>query len=280
MEAVWIIATGVGVAVLCGVLGCFLLLRKTTMIGDAISHAVLPGIAIAFIIGGTNASTYMLPIAVVFGLLSVWMIEYLHQKSKLQMDAAIGSIYTFLFAVGVILISLYSDSIYIDHESILYGEIAFVPFDFISILGFEIPRLLFIISIGLLIVLPILLMFYKSFELISFNVEYAQSIGIDVFKWNVILMAMLCLAVVLSFEAVGSILVLAFLVIPPATAFLLSKRLSQMLLYTLIFGISAVIGGYYLAAFINSSISACMALFAACIFALIFIRSLIVKQYV
>src|SRR4051812_23293078 len=129
MDTIFIILTGSLVAASCGLLGCYLVLRKMALIGDAISHAVLPGIVIAFLISGSRDSLVMIAGAGVIGLLTTFLIEFLHRKARLQEDASIGVIFTTLFALGVILISYYAENIDLDQDCVLYGEIAFVPLD-------------------------------------------------------------------------------------------------------------------------------------------------------
>src|SRR5688572_27583095 len=107
MQAFWIILTGSLVAIICGLLGCYLVLRKMSMVGDAISHSVLPGIVIGYLIFGSGSSVPMLIGAAVFGVASAFLIELFHKSGKLQTDASIGLTFTWLFAVGVILISVF-----------------------------------------------------------------------------------------------------------------------------------------------------------------------------
>src|SRR5690554_6833283 len=146
MNDFWIILTGVLVALNCGLLGCFLILRKMAMIGDAISHAVLPGIVLAFLFTGSRDSVTMLIGAGSLGVLTTFLIEFFHKRGKLQTDASIGVTFTFLFAVGVILISVFAGKVDLDQDCVLYGEIAYVPLDlWITDTGFIMgPRVLYI----------------------------------------------------------------------------------------------------------------------------------------
>ena len=129
MNDFWIILEGSLVAVSCGLLGAYLILRKMAMVGDAISHAVLPGIVIAYLVAQSRSSILLLLGAALFGLLSTFLIEILAKKARIQSDASIGITFTWLFAIGVILVSLYSGNADIDQDCVLYGDIAFVPLD-------------------------------------------------------------------------------------------------------------------------------------------------------
>src|SRR6056300_1691663 len=121
--------TAVFTAVSCALLGAFLVLRKMTMVGDAISHAVLPGIAVAYWLSQSRASLWMFLGAAAVGVLATVMIEVLRKNLKVQGDASIGMTFTTLFALGVVLITFWSDSVDLDQERVLYGEIAYVPFN-------------------------------------------------------------------------------------------------------------------------------------------------------
>lgn len=269
MEAFWIILTGALVAISCGLLGAFLILRKMVMVGDAISHAVLPGIVIAYLLAESRAGLPMLIGAAAFGILTTVMIEWLYQRARVQADAAIGITFTWLFAIGVILISLYAGQVDLDQECVLYGEIAYVPIDlWISGSGTNMgPLPVWITGGATLMVLAIVIFGYRGLQLTAFNPEYAAAIGLSTAFWHYLLMSAVSVVTVVSFESVGAILVVAFLVVPPATAYLLTNRLSLMLLLTALFGVLAAVSGYYLAVLIDGSIAGAMAVAAGFYFA-------------
>src|SRR5687768_1223452 len=126
---IWIALMGVFVATACGLVGNYLILRRMALVGDAISHSVLPGIAIAFLLSHTRSSWAMFLGALVAGVLTTIIIEVIHKKTRVKQDAAIGIAFSTLFALGVIIISLFADKVDLDQECVLYGEIAFVPFE-------------------------------------------------------------------------------------------------------------------------------------------------------
>jgi manganese/zinc/iron transport system permease protein len=129
MNDFWIILTGSLVAINCGMLGVFLILRKMAMIGDAISHAVLPGIVVAYLLAQSRNAIFTLLGAALFGLLTTFLIELFYKRARLQSDASIGITFTWLFAIGVILVTAFTGNIDLDQECVLYGDIAYVPFD-------------------------------------------------------------------------------------------------------------------------------------------------------
>ncbi len=274
MNAFWIILTGILVAVTAGWLGCYLVLRKMSMVGDAISHAVLPGIAIAFILSGSTANVPMLIGAASVGLLATFLIETLNKQGRLQSDAAIGIVFTLLFAIGVIIINLYAKNVHIDTECVLYGEIAYVPLDtWITNGGINLgPRAIWILGAVFLIVLTTIIIGYKGLFITTFDPDYAAAIGISTVFWHYLLMGLVSLTTVVSFESVGAILVVAFIIVPAATAYLLTNDLKKMLVISAIVGVLASIGGYYLAVVLNASIAGAMAVVLGMLFAIAFVR--------
>ena len=139
MDAFWIIITGFLVASSTGMLGNLLLLRRMSMMGDALSHAVLPGIVIAYIISGSRASVPLFLGAIVMGVFTTLLIQFFSSKGKIQSDAAMGTVFTFLFAVGVILVTRFAGEADIDADCVLHGEIAFVPLQTSPFLGLDVP---------------------------------------------------------------------------------------------------------------------------------------------
>ncbi|WP_353186370.1 metal ABC transporter permease [Parapedobacter lycopersici] len=274
MIAFWIILTGALVAITCGLLGCFLVLRKMSMVGDAISHAVLPGIVIAFLLSGSREPLPMLLGAGATGLVATFLIAYFHRRAKLQTDAAIGVTFTFLFAIGIILISAFAGQVDIDQDCVLYGEIAYVPIDlWITASGTHLgPRPVYILSSVLLLVILFITLGYKQLKLTSFDPEFAAAIGISTSLWHYLLMGAVSLTTVSSFESVGAILVIAFLIGPPATAYLLTRDLRQMLWITAGLGVFIAFTGYWLAYWLNASIAGCMAMVVGVCFLAAFVR--------
>ncbi len=280
MTEFWIILTGILVVASTGTLGCFLVLRKMTMVGDAISHAVLPGIVISYLLSGERNSFFMIIGAGLIGLLTTFLIEFLHKKGKVQEDASIGITFTSFFALGVILISYFAGNVDLDQDCVLYGEIAYITLDPLLINGVEYgPRAVWLLSVVFLIVLTVVLIGYRNLKVTTFDPSYAQSIGISATLWHYILMSLVSLTTVASFESVGAILVVAFLTVPAATAYLLTENLKRMLLLSILFGVLASISGYYLAERSNGSIAGAMATASGVLFALVFIGKKIHGKY-
>lgn len=272
MNDFWIILTGILVALSCGLLGVFLILRKMAMVGDAISHAVLPGIVIAYLVAQSRNAVIMLIGAAAFGLLTTFMIEWFYRRARIQADASIGITFTWLFAIGVILVSLYTGNVDLDQECVLYGDISYIPFNLLWVGDTSFgPVPIWLQGGNLILVILGIIFGFRGLFITSFDPGFAGGLGIKTGVWHYLLMGAISLTVVLSFNAVGAILVVAFLVVPPATAYLLSKKLTTMLWLTAAFGIASAVGGFYLAVWWGASISGSMAVAAGLLFLLVFL---------
>jgi manganese/zinc/iron transport system permease protein len=275
MDAFYIILTASLFSISCGLLGCFLILRRMAMVGDAISHAVLPGIVIAFLLTGSRDSFEMIAGAALLGVFTTFLIEFFHKRARLQTDAAIGVTFTWLFALGVILISVYAGQVDLDQDCVLYGEIAYVPIDLWitgsgQVLG---PRALYIASAILLINLIFIRIGFKQLFLTTFDPAFAATIGISVSLWNYLLMGAVSMTTVAAFDSVGAILVVALLVAPPATAYLLTDKFRVMLALTVVISVIISTAGYFLAVALDGSIAGAIVTVAGILFALAFLFS-------
>jgi manganese/zinc/iron transport system permease protein len=273
MDALYIILTASLFSISCGILGSFLIMRKMAMVGDAISHAVLPGIVFAFLITGTRDSFEMIMGAALVGVFTTFLIEFFHKKARLQADAAIGVTFTWLFALGIILISVYAGKVDLDQDCVLYGEIAYVPIDLWitesgTVMG---PNALYIAGFVLLLNLLFVYLGFKQLYLTSFDPAFAATIGIAVSLWNYLLMGAVSMTTVAAFDSVGAILVVALLVVPPATAYLLTDKFRRMLWLTALISVIISILGYYLAVAIDGSIAGAIVTVAGVLFGLVFL---------
>ncbi|MBJ7571981.1 metal ABC transporter permease [Bacillus halotolerans] len=255
----WIIVTGILVGVSCALIGTFLVLRRMAMLADAISHTVLLGIVGAFLVTKSLDGIPMFIGAAVSGLLTAFLVQLLHSKG-VQSDAAIGVVFTSLFAVGVILLSVYGANVHLDIEHSLMGEIAFVPWNTITVFGVDIgPKAFWMLVVVLLFNITMVSVCYKEFKISSFDPQMALAIGIPVMLIHYLQMGMLSLTTVASFDSVGAILVVAMLIVPPAAAHLLTDRLLYMLIISAAIGGLSALLGYICATWLNVSISGAMA---------------------
>lgn len=287
MGDIWIILTASFVAINAALLGAFLLFRKMAMVGDAISHAVLPGIVVAYYFSGDKTSSLLLVGATLTGVIATVIIDFLARKVKIQADASIGITYTLLFAIGMIMISTWMQgNVDIDMECVLYGDIGLINMDKIIIDGnlYIGPRALYVEIVAFVVIATILFSGFKGFKLLAFNEDFARSLGINTSVWHYTLMGLVSLTTVVAFEVVGAVLVVGFLIIPPATAQLFVLKLKSMLLLSCSFGLFAVITGYYFAIGLNVSIPGAMVCVSGILFFLVFYavklhKSIAVKRY-
>ncbi|QJC53306.1 metal ABC transporter permease [Paenibacillus albicereus] len=269
----WILLTGSLAAVSCAILGCFLILRRMALIGDAISHSVLPGIVIAYMVSGSRGSILMLVAAAIMGLLCVFLIQWFNQRG-IQSDASIGVVFTALFAIGVVLVSLNARQVDLDLDCVLYGEIAYSAWNTLQIGGVDLgPRSVWLLGGTLLLVLAVIGLFYKQFKLCAFDPMLAAAIGIPAALFHYVLMGLVSVATVSSFESVGAILVVGLLVIPPSAAYLLTDRLGVMIGLSALIGIASTVLGYALAVRLDASIAGCIIVAAGALFAASFLLS-------
>lgn len=256
----WIILMGFLVATACGLVGKYLILRRMALVGDAISHSILPGLALAFILTGSRGTGAMFLGALLAALLTTVVIELIHRKSIVKQDSAIGIAFSTLFALGVILISLFADRVDLDQDCVLNGEMALVPLlpsVHLGSLPLGPPAVVRMGVVTLLTALGIAL-FYKELLVSSFDPILSSSIGIRSSLVHYLLMTWLAIVVVSAFEAVGAILVIAMLILPGATASLLTDRLPVRMAWIVTHAALSSIVGTHLAIWWNCSIAGAM----------------------
>ena len=295
----WIVLMGFLITAACGLIGNYLILRRMALVGDAISHSVLPGMAIAFLLADSLSTLPMFLGALGAGIVTTVLIELIHKKTRVKQDSAIGITFSTLFAIGVIIISVgLSDSVHLDTECVLYGEIAFVPLDLVQTkLGSDalsvvekIPGLnseMFLdgnlltlappsvirMAVVAGITLLLIVLFYKELLVTSFDSGLSSSLGINSTVVHYVLMGMLSVIIVSAFEAVGAILVIAMLILPGATASLLAHRLPLMFGITVVHALLSAVGGIHLATWLDCSPAGAMVVAGSAVFALAWVFS-------
>lgn len=248
------------VAVTCALPGVFLVLRRMAMMSDAISHTVLLGIVIAFFLTRSLTSPLLVIGAALMGVITVSLVELLNRTRLVREDAAIGLVFPAIFSIAVILISRYAGDVHLDTDAVLLGELAFAPFNRLRLFGLDIgPQALYTTGAILLLNILFIVLLYKELKLATFDPALAAALGFAPAVIHYALMALVSLTAVGAFDAVGSVLVVAFMIAPPASAYLLTDRLSRMLLYAAGIGIFSAISGYWLAHGLDASIAGSMA---------------------
>ncbi len=244
------------VAIACAIPGTFLVLRKMAMISDAISHSILPGIVVGFFITQDLNSPLLIILAALTGILTVVLVEYIQKTGLVKEDTAIGLVFPALFSIGVIMIAKNANDIHLDVDAVLLGELAFAPFDRLMVSGVDIgPKSLWIIGSILIITTGLLFSFFKELKISTFDAGLAASLGFSPAIIHYGLMTVSSITTVGAFDAVGAILVVALMIAPAATAYLLTNKLKRMLIYAIGFGVFSAISGYWVAHWLDASIA-------------------------
>lgn len=247
--------TAIVIGIVSGAVGCFIILRSMSLMGDAISHAVLPGVALSFILG----INFFIG-AIVFGLLASVIITYIKENSVIKGDTAIGITFSSFLALGVILIGVANSSTDLFH--ILFGNILAVQ---------DSDKW---ITIGVsVLVLGVIILFFKELLITSFDPILAKSMGMNVNAYHYLLMILLTLVAVTAMQSVGTILIVALLITPAATAYLYANSLKVMLVISSSLGALTSISGLYLGYTFNVAAGSSIVLTSAVIFLISFFIS-------
>lgn len=231
----------------CAIVGVYLVLRGMSLLGDAISHGVLPGLVVGFMVSGSRSLWPMLIGAVIAALLTAFLTELLRRRARIEANAGMGVVFTSLFAFGVILMHLEAERVDLDPGCVLYGQMGVVAIKTFPLGPLEVPFGL--VSIGMVLLLDVVLIaaFWKELKITSFDPALATTLGISAGLVHYLLMTQVAVTTVACFESVGSILVIAMLIVPGATAHLLTDRLSHLVLIAVAVSWVSAISGCLLA---------------------------------
>lgn len=264
----WMLAIGVVCSVACALPGSFLVLRRQSLLGDAISHAILPGIAGAFILTGSRDPFAMLAGAMCVGALTAVLTESVRRWGRIPEDAAMGVVFTALFALGVLMITWAARDVDLDPGCVLYGVLELAPFDTVRIGGFEAPRAFVWLSVVLALNLGLICLFFKELTLASFDPGLASTMGLRPAIVHYSLASLVACTAVASFESVGSVLVVAMIAAPGATAHLLTDRLPRLLILSAVIAAFSAAIGCVAAVWFDTSVAGAMAAASGGLFAL------------
>lgn len=264
-----VLLTAIFAAGACALVGTFLVVRRMAMMADAISHAILPGLVVAyFLANGPNLFAGVVG-ASAAGIATVALVETLQRTGRVKSDAAIGIVFPAMFALGTFIISKWFSNVHLDADAVLFGEIAFAPFDRLIIAGRDIgSQPLIVLATLTALNLALILLFYKELKLATFDAGLAASLGFSPALIHYGLMSAVSVTTVGAFAAVGAILVVALMIVPAATAYLLTDRLDVMVILSVGCGVVSAVAGYYLAVELDVSISGMMAVTMGALFGL------------
>ncbi len=261
-------------AAACALSGTFLVLRRVAMISDAISHTVLLGVVVMFLITRDLHSPLLVVGAALTGLATVGLVSLILRTGLVREDAAIGLVFPLLFSIGVILISGFAEYVHIDVDMVLLGELAFAPFDRLEVNGLDLgPRRAWLMGVILVLNLVFLLALYKELKLTAFDPGLAAVLGFSPALVHTLHLGVVSVTAVGAFDAVGVVLAVALFIVPPATALLLSDRLPVVIALAAAIGAAAAVGGYWVAHTFDTSIAGSMASLGGVFFGLAFLGS-------
>ncbi|MBV6632905.1 MAG: metal ABC transporter permease [Alphaproteobacteria bacterium] len=252
------ILIGVLAALTCALPGNFLLLRRQALIGDAISHVVLPGIVVGFLISGAVTTWPMLLGAAVAAVIAVTLIELIRQIGKVEAGAAMGVVFTSMFAAGVLLLEITDTSqVHLDVEHALYGNLESLIwlsgtswgsiFDPAALA--DLPAAFWRVMAALALVASFIAVFWRVLKISTFDPAYAATLGIPVRLLSFALVVLVSIAAVAAFDAVGSIIVIAMMICPPAAARLMTDQLGRQIAWSCLFAVLSAVAGYALAGY-------------------------------
>ena len=259
-------------ALACVLPGNFLILRGASLISDALSHAILFGIVVTFLIVHDINSPFIFLGAIISGIATVTFTEILTKSGKLNQDAAIGLTFPFLFSIAVVLINLFANNVHLDTDAILVGELAFAPFYKLYIFGQDCgPIALWNMTIILCMNIACISYFYKELQLTTFDSLYAQTMHYQPRLFHYLLMVLTSITIIQAFHTTGTILVISFIITPAATAYLLTKKLHEMILLSCLLAIIAVLAGFLIAHLLDTSIAGSITLANGLLFFLVMV---------
>ena len=258
-------------AAACAVLSPFLVLRKLSMVSDAISHSVLLGIVIAFFIVKDVGSPFLIVGAAIFGVITVFAVEFLSGTGLVKNDDAVGIVFPMFFALAVVLITKFARNVHLDTDVVLMGEVIIAPLNRIEFMGIDLPKAFVQMGILLVINLLFVIIFFKELKVTTFDRGFATLAGFSSAALFYALMTLSSFTAVTAFDAVGAILVVSFLITPGAAAYLISKDLKVMIAISVGYAVINSIIGYVFSLLMNVSMSGMTAAAAGVTFLLTFL---------
>lgn len=260
------------VALSCTFPGVFLVLRRMAMISDALSHAMLLGIVLAFFLTHDLNSPFLIAGASLAGLVTALLVELVRRTGLVREDAAIGLVFPAFFSLGVVLIARAAGSVHLDTDVVVLGELAFAPFERFTLAGRDLgPQALVVSGVVLLLNALLVTLFFKELKLTTFDPVLAATLGFSPALFHYGLLAVTAVTAVTAFEAVGAILTVALFIAPPTTALLLTDDLGRLVVLSAAFAVSAALVGYWVAHVLDASIAGSMATVTGALFAAVWL---------
>ena len=261
----------IATATACALLSPFLVLRKLSMVSDAISHSVLLGIVLAFFIVKDVGSPLLIAGAALFGVITVFAVEFLSGTGLVKNDDAVGIVFPMFFALAVVLITKFARNVHLDTDIVLMGEVIIAPLNRTEFLGMDLPKAFVQMGILFIVNLLFIIIFFKELKITTFDKGFAKLAGFSSVALFYALMTLSSLTAVTAFDAVGAILVVSFLITPGAAAYLISKDLKVMIAISVGYAVINSVLGYVLSLLMNVSMSGMTAAAAGVTFLITFL---------
>ena len=261
----------IATATACALLSPFLVLRKLSMVSDAISHSVLLGIVLAFFIVKDIGSPLLIAGAALFGIITVFAVEFLSGTGLVKNDDAVGIVFPMFFALAVVLITKFARNVHLDTDIVLMGEVIIAPLNRTEFLGMDLPKAFVQMGILFIVNLLFIIIFFKELKITTFDKGFAKLAGFSSVALFYALMTLSSLTAVTAFDAVGAILVVSFLITPGAAAYLISKDLKVMIAISVGYAVINSVLGYVLSLLMNVSMSGMTAAVAGVTFLITFL---------
>jgi len=271
--SIWLVITAAFTAIACGLPGSFLVLRRMSLAGDAISHSVLPGIVIGFLIAGSLDSPWLIAGAAFTGWLTVMIIELLYRRGGVREDAATGVVFTAMFSIGVVLLRLFASKVDLDPDCVLFGNLeTAIHGRQVAIGSLSVPTIVLLTGSTALLAIAFVTFLYHRLLSTSFDPSLAKLTAQSPALSQSLLLAITAAVVVSAFQTVGAVMSVALLVLPAASCLLVTRRLPHLLWGVIIHGTLSAIGGLYLATWFNCNLGASIILTGAGLFFLCLLR--------
>jgi manganese/zinc/iron transport system permease protein len=259
-------------SVACVIPGVFLVLRGVSLMSDAMSHALLLGIVATFLVVRSLTSPWLLVGAAIAGFAVVVVTEYAMHQFRLHKDAAIGLFFPFFFSIAVVLISLFTRDVHLDTDMVLLGDMVFAPFSRCVIAGVDCgPQAVMVILSMLVVSVGVLAIFYRPLVMSIFDPLCARTAGISATTLYYGMIFLTSMVAVSVFSVVGSVIVVALMIVPAATAYCTARSVPQMIAHAMVISVIAAVSGYFFAAWADLSIAGAIAMMAGIIFTIVVI---------
>lgn len=268
MSSYWSLLILILTSIACAIIGTFLVLRNLSMLSDAISHTILLGIVLAYFITRDISSPLLIIGAGLFGVITIFFTEVLSSTGLVKSDDSVGIVFPLFFSIAVLLITKYARNTHLDIDIILTGEVILAPLNTFNIFGYELPKAFVQMIVIIVINLIFVTVYYKELKITTFDKEFSIIAGFSPILLFYSLMTLSSVTAVIAFDAVGAILVISFLITPPASSYLITKKLNMTIIVAIVYSIFNSIVGYFLAIIYNVSISGMTATVAGVTFIL------------